>query len=141
VSELRTLYRPVGVQELELILATGCREFPPRLESQPIFYPVLNFKYAEQIAREWNTKDETSGYAGFVTAFRLATEFLHQFPERIVGAAAHRELWIPAERLHEFNRQIAGRIILMAAYYGEKYRGPKYVIESSEPGIVPLDDS
>jgi hypothetical protein len=139
VNELRTLYRPVGVQELELILASGSRAFPPRLETQPIFYPVLNFHYAEQIAREWNTKDETSGYAGFVTAFRLANEFLKQFPERTVGAATHCELWIPAERLDEFNRHIAGRIILLAAYYGERYRGRKYDIEPDELGTLPLD--
>jgi hypothetical protein len=37
-----TLYRPVGPRELELIAASGYREFPPRLPDQPIFYPVLN---------------------------------------------------------------------------------------------------
>ncbi|HEV2482639.1 MAG TPA: hypothetical protein VGS79_23400 [Puia sp.] len=36
------LYRPVGLKELELIRLSGWREFPPRLEWQPIFYPVLN---------------------------------------------------------------------------------------------------
>ncbi len=36
------LYRPVGTKELELIAESGYREFPPRLPSHPIFYPVLN---------------------------------------------------------------------------------------------------
>jgi hypothetical protein len=35
-----TLYRPVGPKELDLIKASGWREFPPRLPDQPIFYPV-----------------------------------------------------------------------------------------------------
>jgi len=42
----RTLYRPVGPEELKLIAATSFREFPPRLPEQPIFYPVLNEEYA-----------------------------------------------------------------------------------------------
>jgi hypothetical protein len=31
-----TLYRPVGSAELDLIRASGFREFPPRLPEQPI---------------------------------------------------------------------------------------------------------
>jgi hypothetical protein len=38
----RSLYRPVGQAELELIEASGWRAFPPRLAHQPIFYPVAN---------------------------------------------------------------------------------------------------
>ena len=45
-DEITTLYRPVGPKELELIAASGYREFPPRLPDQPIFYPVLNEEYA-----------------------------------------------------------------------------------------------
>ena len=40
-AQLKTLYRPVGQAEMELIRATQFREFPPRLPEQPIFYPVL----------------------------------------------------------------------------------------------------
>jgi len=40
-EQLTTLYRPVGQGELDLIRASGFREFPPRLPEQPIFYPVL----------------------------------------------------------------------------------------------------
>src|SRR3712207_7937990 len=45
-----TLFRPVGLEELELIRASGDREFPPRLPEQPIFYPVLNEGYAARSA-------------------------------------------------------------------------------------------
>ena len=65
-DEAVTLYRPVGQKELDLIRDSGFQAFPPRLPHQPIFYPVLNEEYAIQIARDWNTRDERSGYAGFV---------------------------------------------------------------------------
>ena len=68
---MRKLYRPVGVKELDLILNTGCRRYPKRLPTQPIFYPVLNQEYATEIAKLWNTKDQFSGYAGFVTEFNI----------------------------------------------------------------------
>jgi hypothetical protein len=42
------------------------KKWPPRLPEQPIFYPVTNQKYAEQIAKEWNVRD--SGIA-YVTKF------------------------------------------------------------------------
>jgi hypothetical protein len=47
-----------------LIWDKGMREFPPRLAHQPIFYPVANLEYARQIARDWNTADEKSGFSG-----------------------------------------------------------------------------
>jgi hypothetical protein len=65
------LYRPVGLKELDLITRADFRAFPPRLAHQPFFYPVLNFEYAQQIARDWNTKDEASGFAGFITSFEV----------------------------------------------------------------------
>lgn len=60
----RELFRPVGLYELRLIEASGYSAFPPRLEMQPIFYPVLNVDYVIQIARDWNTTDIQSGYMG-----------------------------------------------------------------------------
>ena len=60
---MRTLYRPVGLTEMKLILDLNLKAFPPRLPEQPIFYPVLNKQYADQIASEWNTKDRFSGSA------------------------------------------------------------------------------
>ena len=48
------LYRPVNRAELDLIAVSNFKAFPPRLPEQPIFYPVLNESYAEQITVEWN---------------------------------------------------------------------------------------
>ena len=102
-----TLYRPVGPKELELIEASGWSAFPPRLPEQPLFYPVLTLEYARQIARDWNVRE--SG-AGFVTRFEIDTAYVARFPVQTVGAAVHRELWVPAEALDEFNGHIVGRI-------------------------------
>lgn len=118
--DAKPLFRPVGLREAELILAADYKAFPPRLPTQPIFYPVLNFAYAEQIARDWNTKDEQSGYAGFVTRFAVVRPYVDQFEEHQVGASMHRELWVPAEELDAFNQHIVGQIEFVAAYYGEK---------------------
>lgn len=103
----RTLYRPVGPTELDLIRESGWREFPPRLPEQPIFYPVLNKSYAAQIARDWNVK--ASG-AGFVTRFEVKAEYVARFEEQTVGGSIHKELWVPAEELAEFNAHIVGTI-------------------------------
>ena len=107
------LFRPVGPQELELIRKSNWTEFPPRLPGQPIFYPVTNEQYAVQIARDWNVKE--SG-AGFVLRFEVDSEFLERYKPEVVGNAVHREYWIPAEDLHEFNRHLAGPIELIASF-------------------------
>ncbi|MFY7963949.1 MAG: ADP-ribosylation/crystallin J1 [Chitinophagaceae bacterium] len=118
--KLTTLYRPVGQTELDLIAASGFKKFPPRLEWQPIFYPVLNQAYAEQIAFEWNTQDEFSGYVGYVTAFDLYDSFLQQYPIQNAGGEIHNELWVPAEELDTFNNNIIGDIRIVKTFIGEQ---------------------
>ncbi len=119
------LYRPIGFQELEIIVNSNLTEFPPRLPSQPIFYPVLNLEYAVQIARDWNTGDPNSGFAGFVTCFDVDDAYISQYEIQIVGSSqVHQELWIPAEHLAEFNRHIIGKIQIVDAYYGDRFTHP-----------------
>jgi len=115
-DSLTTLYRPVGRKELDLIRASGFRAFPPRLSSQPFFYPVLNEEYAVQIARDWNTKDEASGYEGYVLKFDVRMEFLNQYEVHVVGNSKHREYWIPAGDLQELNYNIAGVIEIVEEF-------------------------
>jgi len=122
MMKLTTLYRPVGQKELELIEQSDFKKFPPRLEWQPIFYPVLNQVYAEQIAFEWNTKDEFSGYAGYVTAFDLQDDYLKKFSIQNVGGEIHNELWVPSEELEEFNHQIYGPIRVIKSFFGENFK-------------------
>ena len=115
-EETITLFRPVGLKELELIRQSGYRAFPPRLPEQPIFYPVLNQEYAEQIARDWNIKDAASGYKGYVTRFRVRKDFLQKYEIQTVGSSVHQEYWIPAEDLNDFNKNIVGVIEVIAEY-------------------------
>jgi hypothetical protein len=123
--EKRKLYRPVGVKELELIREAEMKAYPPRLSWQPIFYPVLNFEYAAQIAREWNTDDEGSGFAGFVSSFEIPEEYFRNFKVEVVGGKIHEEIWVPAEQLEEFNSKIIGEIAIEAVYYGNRFSGEK----------------
>src|ERR1700704_1870896 len=117
------VYRPVGLSELHLIAGSGFRAYPPRLVGQDFFYPVLGRSYAQQIARDWNTKDTASGYAGFVTQFELPDVVAGRYPVRTVGASEHRELWIPATHLLELNLQIVGQIHVVDAYTGPEFKG------------------
>ncbi|AXG68736.1 hypothetical protein KORDIASMS9_00952 [Kordia sp. SMS9] len=118
---MKTLYRPTGLKELELIADINFKGFPPRLEWQPIFYPVLNEQYAIEIAQKWNTKDESSGYIGIVTAFDVNEHYLNQFEVQNVGSAHHNEFWIPAEELEKFNQQIMGEIRVTKAFLGKQF--------------------
>lgn len=130
--QTRTLYRPVGLKELELIAQSGWKKFPPRLEWQPIFYPVLNHAYAAQIASEWNTKDPSSGFCGIVTEFDLPESHYSKFEVQNVGGIIHNELWVPAEELEAFNQQIIGPIRLVETYFGDGYSAP------DDPGLADL---
>lgn len=126
LNEMKTtLYRPIGLKELQLIIDSDYKKFPPRLSWQPIFYPVLNQAYAEQIALEWNTNDEFSGYCGVVTAFSLPTDYLQKYPIQNVGAAIHEELWVPAEDLEEFNSKIIGGIAIIKVFVGKQFNATK----------------
>ena len=116
---LTVLYRPVGEAELRLIEESGWRAFPPRLAHQPIFYPVLDEAYAIQIARDWNTKDAASGFAGYVTRFCVPADFIARYAVQTVGARGHRELWIPSEELEEMNANLVGRIEVIHTFRGD----------------------
>jgi hypothetical protein len=116
------LFRPVGLHELRLIADSGYYAFPPRLPDQPIFYPVLNFEYARQIAEGWNTKYNNPP-CGFITKFDVQDDYIKHFNIETVGARENVELWIPAENLEEFNTNIIGKITIEAAYYGVGFDG------------------
>ena len=122
-----TLYRPTGLNELLLIAENGYRAWPPRLAWQPIFYPVLNEEYATQIARDWNAKDSSAGYRGFVTRFTLRQVFIARYQVHRVGGHVHDEYWIPAEDLEELNRNIVGFIEVIAEYAGGPDHEPQRV--------------
>lgn len=107
------LYRPVNQAELDLIIADNWKKFPPRLEGQPIFYPVLNEAYAEQITREWNVPSYGIGH---VLRFEVDDTFTNRYEVQQVGLDHHLELWILAEDLEEMNRNIIGTIELINTF-------------------------
>jgi hypothetical protein len=110
---MATLYRPVGLKELLLIKRSGWKKFPPRLPEQPIFYPVLNEEYAIQIAMDWNVR--STGF-GFVTMFEIDDVYFSSFEIHNVGGFIHNELWVPADRIDEFNRHIIGKIKITKSF-------------------------
>ena len=120
------LYRPVGEKEYLLIKASQMKSFPPRLDWQPIFYPVLNFEYAAEIASKWNTKDKFSEYIGYVLSFEIPLEYFQTFKTKTVGSSIHQELWVPSEQLNEFNEQIQNTIQVEAIYRGKNNLLPIY---------------
>jgi hypothetical protein len=101
------LWRPTGPEEWELVRQSGWHAWPPRLPEQPIFYPVLDEEYAIKIARDWNAPHHGVGY---VTRFRVESEFLQRYPVQQAGGKTILELWVPAEELDEFNAHIVGPI-------------------------------
>lgn len=117
LEETTVLYRPVGQKELALIRKSGNIRFPPRLPEQPIFYPVLSEAYAVQIARDWNAR-YNADRVGYVTRFRVRRAFLKNYEVKVVGGAEHREYWVPAEQLEEFNSNIVGDIEVIAEFRG-----------------------
>jgi hypothetical protein len=116
-QETTLLFRPVGKKEFELIEETGFKKFPPRLFHQPFFYPVSNKEYAEQIARDWNTKDVNSDFIGYVTQFHVRSELLSRYELKTVGKRSlHEEYWIPADDLELFNENIVGKIEIVSTF-------------------------
>ena len=113
MTEVTTLWRPVGPAELELITESGMAVFPPRLPEQPIFYPVTTLEYAVKIARDWNVPASGSGY---VTEFDVGTEFLGRYAVQQAGGREHEEYWIPAEDLEAFNQAIVGEIRVVRTF-------------------------
>ena len=96
-------------KELKLIEESNYSKFPPRLPEQPIFYPVLTEEYAIEIASGWNAK-YNDDHKGYVTKFEIDDTYCGQFEIHQVGDEYHKEFWIPAERLEEFNLHIVGKI-------------------------------
>lgn len=109
------LYRPVGTKELDLIKDSGYLRFPPRLPEQPIFYPVLNEKYATEIASQWNVK-YNEDHKGYVTIFEIEDDYFKKFEVHTVGDNYHQELWVPADELNTFNQHIVGTIHVISEF-------------------------
>ena len=130
------LYRPVGLQELQKILNFNSEKFPGRQVWQPILYIVENYGYAKQIAKGWNLEDENSGFSGYILEFTISDDYIKNYELKQVGDKTHLEYWIPAEDTENFNKNIIGKIKIINAFYGERYKGlsfDKTVLEGKMP--------
>lgn len=130
MAGVMTLWRPTGPEELDLVRASGWREWPPRLPDQPIFYPVLNEDYAARIAREWNLPRSGVGY---VTRFDVDADFAARYPVRQAGGRTILELWVPAEELEEFNAHLVGPIRLVLSFLPEHPEGLRHDGDGTAP--------
>jgi hypothetical protein len=77
---------------------------------------VLSEQYAIQIARDWNTKDARSGFVGYVLRFKVKSSFLDNYEVHIAGSLEHKEYWIPAADLEQFNENILGIIEVISQF-------------------------
>ncbi len=100
------LFKPASKREYILIKQSGFKKFPKRLPKQTILHFVLNENYATEIASKWKSKDEES----YVLHFLIDDEYIKNFRIHTVGKDYHKEFWIPAGELPEFNDNIIGLI-------------------------------
>ena len=110
----------MDIEELQLLYETGMKGFPPRKPGQPIFYPVLNLEYANEIAKRWNAEGQTR--SGYVAKFIVDDSYAAQFERHTVGASHHVELWVPAEELPRFNDHILPPIVIVSAHFGGEFQ-------------------
>lgn len=110
------MYRPTGPEEYELVASSGFEKWPPRLEGQPIFYPVTNEKYAREITEQWNIRDSGVGY---LFKFLVQKSFVEKYNVEKVGGQNHTEWWIPSEKMDELNSAIVGKIEMIGRYPAE----------------------
>lgn len=78
---------------------------------------MLEEEYAIQIARDWNTR---AGGKGYVLRFAVDGDYLSRYPVQTVGSRVHREYWIPAEDLAQFNEHIIPPIEVVAVFSSER---------------------
>jgi len=107
------MYRPTGPEEYQLIADSGFTKWPPRLEGQPIFYPVTNEKYAREITEQWNIRDSGVGY---VFKFLVEKSFVEGYNVEKVSGKDHTEWWIPSEKMDDLNKAIVGKIKMIGRY-------------------------
>ncbi len=86
-----------------MIEKSGYEKYPPRLPEQPIFYPVLNEKYAAEIAGQWNVK-YNEDHRGYVTMFEIDDEYAGKFEAVII-----RSCGFPRKNLMNLTGILSGK--------------------------------
>jgi len=108
------LFRPVGEDELRLIVEAGYKALPPRLPGQALSCSQRGICDANR------PRLEGKAIKGrYVTGFAVKTSYLAQFPIHKVGGTMHTESGIPAEKLAEFQQNIVGLIEAVSEFRGK----------------------
>lgn len=55
-----------------------------------------------------------------MTRFKVDDEYVSKYEVHVVGDVYHQELWIPAEKLEEFNLHIIGKIEFISEFTQER---------------------
>lgn len=117
MSETTTIFYPVGQREFDFIQANDFITLPPKLSFQPFFFLLLHETHALHIARDWNTLDSLSDYAGYVVKFLVKNEFLSQFIKQNFGGSLYQQYWVPSEAVADLNDSIVDKIEVVAEFH------------------------
>ncbi len=107
------LYKPLSPTQLAMVINSNWRRFTPDTLQQRLFYPKINLRYAEQIARQWNAVQFTAGY---VVSFKVPLVFMTRYDIQTVGYDEHREYKVPIGELDLLNDTIFGKIEIVSAF-------------------------
>lgn len=109
-----TLFRSAGQCELDLIAQGGFTCFPVsqcRQRTYPVvFYPERWRDHALQIARDWNTRDSVSEFAGYLLRCQVETDG-HDFLN-------DSEIWLSEAGLLRLNQALVGTIQVEERFVG-----------------------
>lgn len=112
-SWVNTLYVALTPGQLAELVKTEWRDLSPAFADQRHLYLKLTRDYAELIARHWHAAQYGAGY---VARLRVRRSSLQRFPLQSIAYDAHREYRVPVTELPALNRQIVGRIQIVAAF-------------------------
>jgi hypothetical protein len=108
------LFRLVGEKEFRLIQQSGFKSFPARMSGQHELNPVLNKKYAVEMASKRSIMDNNHVGRNYVLEFEVDDNYISWFETKTVGG--HQELSIPAEQIDEFNSHLNGLISVVGVF-------------------------
>lgn len=103
---ITTLYRTVNGDDLSALRARQWKGFPPCAEAA--FYPALNARFARDLM-----SSQEGEVTLHLTRFRINAGYVRSFEVQTLSGEVYEELWVPAEELEAFNRNIVGRIAVV----------------------------
>src|SRR5436190_17268758 len=94
----------------------GIHTVSPRAPTDLRIRALLSEHYAVQIARDWDTKDERSGFVGYVLRFNVKRSFLNNYEIHTAGNSERREYRTPVADFERFDENIGGNIGVIRSF-------------------------